>query len=92
MARTGTFQYIHSEGIIRTHYRRRVIKLVDTDYILITSCAEILKPRFHIAFQGLYGSLDMLSLCQLFAIAEGLSGSLRVISFISFLFAERRVF
>ena len=36
-------------------------------------------------FDGLYGSLALLSLCQSFTIAEGLSGSLRVFSFV---FAE----
>ena len=44
-----------------------------------------LKPGFHIVFEGLYGSLSVAGFAESlfsFAIAEGLSGSLRVVSFV----------
>ena len=52
----------------------------------LESCLfNVFKPGFQIVFKGLYGSLGLLSLCQSFMIAEGISGSPRVFYFV---FAE----
>ena len=59
----------------------RLIQILPTEnnHIGLYSSKDIeplLKPGFHVVFEGLYGSLGLLSVYQSFTIAEGLLGSL----------------